>query len=148
MDFVKNYLQQKHDSQSLLPLSPNTPPATMNVGADSYVTSCVADIPSVSSSLSVSSFSPLASPVMWNVTVPSHPAEDGEEVVNGHVVESELHEHEQPPHPTPKVISPEDERPLVADSSLVADSYLSHCAEPISSLVNHTTEPFTMSVMG
>ena len=36
--------------------------------------------------------------------VPSHPAEDGEKVVNGHVVESELHEHEQPSHPTPKVI--------------------------------------------
>ena len=37
------------------------------------------------------------------------------------------------------------ERPLVVDPSLVADSYLSPCAEPISTLVNHTTEPFTMS---
>ena len=131
----------------------------MNVVADSYVTSYVADIPSARSSLSVSSFSPPASPVTFDVTVPSHPVEDGEEVVNGHVVGSELHEHEQPPHPTPKVFLPEDERPLVVVPSLrlpetmnvdessesrvptenflaiVADSYLSPCAEPISSLV-------------
>ena len=112
---------------------------------DDILTNEVVFVADVMSSLSVSSFSPPASPVTCDVTVPSHPAEDGEEVVNGHVVGSELHEHEQPPHPTPKVISPEDERPLVVDPSLVADSYLSPCAEPISSLVNHTTEPFTMS---
>ena len=67
--------------------------------------------------------------------VPSHPVEDGEEVVNGFVVGSELQEHEQPPHPTPKVISPEDERPHVVDPSLVADFYLRSCAEPISSTI-------------
>ena len=56
--------------------------------------------------------SPPTSPVTFDVTVPSHPAEDGEEVVNGHVVGSELHEHEQPLHIIPKVFLPEDERPL------------------------------------